>query len=320
MMNSWLILTALLATTALAQDVIPVPTCRSQHVHYNRTTENSCVVSCNDVPIENFCIPAQANSMENLIIDLTACDTQWMDWIPTGLFQEDNQIRRLSVYAPSSYTRFIQSLKRDTFKNLKGLEELTLEGFERIRYLDPDVFLPLVNLKKLRLIGFGGQLLTYRQLGDALLGLSSSLLAEITMDTIHTGVNQEKTLDVNNLFRISGVTITSLVLINNDFYVVMGTLPSTLPSLRYFECSVFFLTYAATAFGLDSIFFLQHLEEINYSIISDSGRPGTIFRRSADDIKDALSQRILEYYYSFKSDPKCFYGKLCRFGPKLKRF
>src|SRR6218665_1919 len=217
MMNSWLILTALLATTALAQDVIPVPTCRSQHVHYNRTTGNSCVVSCNDVPIENFCIPAQANSMESLIIDLTACDTQTMDWIPTGLFQEDNQIRRLSVYAPSSYTRFIQSLKSDTFENLKGLEELTLEGFERIRYLSPDVFRPLVKLKKLRLIGFGGQFLTYRQLGDALFGLSNSSLEEITMDSVHTGVNPEKTLDMNNLLRISGVNITSLVLINNDF-------------------------------------------------------------------------------------------------------
>src|SRR6218665_1428527 len=319
-MNSWLILTAVLAI-AEAQDIIQPQICSSQYVNYYKLPENSSHITCMNFPIETFCIPGEVNNVESLILDFTSCSTQTTDWIPTGLFQKNNQIQRLHIqaFAPDGSPP-IKSLRNDTFGNLQRLSELTLEGFERIRYLDPDLFRPLVKLKKLRLIGFGGQFLTYRQLGDALFGLSNSSLEEITMDSVHSVANKEKTLDMNILFRISGVNITSLVLINNDFNAVTGYLSDALPYLRYFECSMYFLTFSAMNFGLDSLIFLQHLEEVNYSFQINGDNPWSLGRRRRDDkILVLLDERTLKYYKSLTQSNDCYYGVRLKFNPTIRK-
>lgn len=311
--------------------VIPVTAsnCEDDGVHIQCPEQTRCSVQCKYISIGRLCIPDRLTSVEHLLLDIRNCrkDADFANSIPPWLFPAGNRIRSLYINSVDANNDDslgnVKYVLNDTFANLDRLEELTLEGFEFVERVDEKVFVPLRSIKKLSLIGFGAQYLTYGQLGTALKGLSNSSLTHITMDSIHPSGNQEKDLNLLELFPISGVNITHLVFVYNDFSSVKGNLSYVLPHLVYFECRIYFLTYAMSSFGLDSLIFLNHSEELVYRFISSvysfDDRDNSNILLKLTNFLRSLTPVLLSYYYSMIDSNDCYFGKLMRVNPSLKR-
>lgn len=141
------------------------------------------------------------------------------------------------------------------------------------------------------------------------------------MDGIHAISNREKVLALDHLFDIAGVNVTSLVFVNSDFNAVTGVLSGVLPALRYVEFNVYWLTFAAASFGLDSMIFLRNIEEVNFSFIGnrptvdESGN----YKQDSTCYLCVLSKELLDYYNQLNYSADCYFFKTIKFSYSLKR-
>src|SRR6218665_400041 len=205
-------------------------------------------VGCSNAGSRFSCLPPEVNNISQLTINL---EVGMGDFLPEGIFNAGNRITGLRVHAPAGSG--IKTFKNGTFENLWGWEELHFEGFESVRFLESDVFRPLVGLRSLTLVAFGADYLTYLDLGVALTQLSGSPLERIAFNGIHSNSNNERELNLDELFQMSDVRIKSLEFVNNDINIVRGRLSTFLPHLTSITFSAYWVyAYAVFNFATSS--------------------------------------------------------------------
>src|SRR6218665_1735800 len=233
-------------------------------------------VGCSNAGSRFSCLPPEVNNISQLTINLEVCFGMG-DFLPEGIFNAGNRITGLRVYAPAGSG--IKTFKNGTFENLCGLEELHLEGFESVRVLESDVFRPLVGLRSLTLVAFGADYLTYLDLGVALTQLSGSTLERIAFNGIHSNSNNERELNMDELFQMSDVRIKSLEFVNNDINIVRGRLSTFLPHLTSITFSAYWVyAYAVFNFAIDSLVLLEDLESLQFAFVDRKSGTGEIGR------------------------------------------
>jgi hypothetical protein len=128
----------------------------------------------------------------------------------------------------------IVNLNDNSFNSFVNVSELSLVGFENLRYITSDTFRPLQSLERLFLKQFGFTFLKHADIGLALTGLSGTPLKLIVMDRIHGVLSPGKKLDLNELFQIRNVSIETWVYSNNIVTEYAGFASEILPDLKYF--------------------------------------------------------------------------------------
>jgi len=158
----------------------------------------------------------------------------------------------------------VNKIEDNSFRELINTTELSLVGFEQLKYLTKSVFRPLRKLERLFLKGFGSTHLAYSDIGTVLSGLSGTPIKDIVMDQIHGTLSRSLNLNVSELFQLTNVSLRSWSFTNTVVTEYIGSPSEVLPDLRYFCMGIAgpisFVSYAE--FMIDLMTRSKRLEEV----------------------------------------------------------
>jgi hypothetical protein len=213
----------------------------------------------------------------------------------------------------------IANLNDNSFDRFVNVSELSLVGFENLRYITSDTFRPLRLLERLFLKQFGFTFLKHADIGLALTGLSGTPLKLIVMDRIHGVLSPGKKLDLNELFQIRNVSIETWVYSNNVVTEYAGFVSEILPDLKYFCMGIAgtadYISYSELV--LDLLIRSRNLTDfILYSMTVDiTPNPPFLALEGIKIINRSLMLSLMQY-----PNDACYLGMEFPLTPTLHRY